>query len=103
MIQFLDHVLEKLPFRDEAIQTDKGAEFQSKFRWHVLDRGIRRVYLKPRTPRLNGKVERSHQIDNEAFHRILDHGVIIDDADVSVTQFGVSSDRQSHGPRRPVD
>ena len=55
-IQFLDHVLEKLPFQVEQIQTDNGAEFQSKFHWHVLDRGIRHVYIKPRTPRLNGKV-----------------------------------------------
>ena len=81
-IQFLDHVLEKLPFQVEAVQTDNGAEFQSKFHWHVMDRGIRHVYIKPRTPRLNGKVERSHRIDNEEFYRMLEHGVIIDDANV---------------------
>ena len=81
-IQFLDHVLEKLPFQVEQVQTDNGSEFQSKFHWHVLDRGIRHVYIKPRTPRLNGKVERSHRIDNEEFYRMLDHGVIIDDANV---------------------
>ena len=52
------------------------------FHWHVLDRGIRHVYIKPRTPRLNGKVERSHRIDAEEFYRMLDHGVIIDDANV---------------------
>jgi len=28
-VQFLDHVLEKLPFQVESIQTDNGAEFQS--------------------------------------------------------------------------
>jgi transposase InsO family protein len=81
-IQFLDHVLEKLPFKVEQIQTDNGAEFQSKFHWHVLDRGIRHVYIKPRTPRLNGKVERSHRIDNEEFYRMLDHGIVIDDTNV---------------------
>ena len=37
-IWFLDCVLEKLPFRVETIQTDNGAEFQSGFHWHVLDR-----------------------------------------------------------------
>jgi transposase len=49
-IQFLDYVLERLPFRVEVIQTDNGAEFQSLFHYHVLDRGIGHDYLKPRTP-----------------------------------------------------
>ncbi len=38
-IQFVDYVLEKLPFGVEVIQTDNGAEFQSKFHYHVLDAG----------------------------------------------------------------
>jgi transposase len=64
-IQFVDYVLEKLPFKVEVIQTDNGAEFGSQFHYHVLDAGIGHVYIKPRTPRLNGKVERSHRIDAE--------------------------------------
>lgn len=43
-IQFLDHVIEKLPFQIEVVETDNGSEFHSKFHWHVLDRGIRHVY-----------------------------------------------------------
>lgn len=77
-IQFLDYVLEKLPFQVQVIQTDNGAEFQGAFHWHVLDRGIGHVYIKPATPRLNGRVERSHRIDAEEFYRMLD-GVVIDD------------------------
>jgi transposase InsO family protein len=77
-IQFADYLLEKLPFRVEVIQTDNGAEFQGAFHWHLLDRGIGHVYIKPATPRLNGKVERSHRIDAEEFYRMLD-GVVIDD------------------------
>jgi transposase InsO family protein len=80
-IQFLDYLLERLPFRVEVIQTDNGVEFGSSFHWHVLDKGIGHVYIKPRTPRLNGKVERSHRIDAEEFHRLLD-GVVVDDAQV---------------------
>lgn len=34
-------------------------------------------YIKPSTPRLNGKVERSHRIDEEEFYRML-KGIIID-------------------------
>src|SRR5262245_36470175 len=71
-IEFLDYVCQKLPFRVDTIQTDNGSEFGSQFDWHVLDRGIRHVYIKPATPRLNGKVERSHRIDAEEFYRLLD-------------------------------
>ena len=79
--QFLDYVLEKLPFRVEVVQTDNGAEFQGALHWHLLDRGIGHVYIKPATPRLNGKVERSHRIDAEEFYRMLD-GVVIDDTEL---------------------
>jgi transposase InsO family protein len=78
-IQFADYLLDKFPFRVEAIQTDNGSEFQSAFHWHLADRGIRHIYIKPATPRLNGKVERSHRIDAEEFYRQL-KGVVIDDA-----------------------
>lgn len=80
-IQFIDYVLSRLPFRTEVIQTDNGAEFQQLFHWHILDKGIRHVYIKPRTPRLNGKVERSHRVDEEEFYRMLE-GMVIDDAKV---------------------
>ncbi|WP_218177735.1 DDE-type integrase/transposase/recombinase [Amycolatopsis australiensis] len=64
-IQFTDYVLSGLPFQVEKIQTGNGAEFQSAFHWHLLDHGIGHVYIRPATPRLNGKVERSHRIDAE--------------------------------------
>jgi hypothetical protein len=44
--------------------------------YHVLDRGIGHINFKPATPRLNGKVERSHRIDAEEFYRMLDAVVI---------------------------
>ncbi|GLE54075.1 IS481 family transposase [Mycobacterium montefiorense] len=80
-IQFVDYVLERLPFPVQVIQTDNGPEFQSALHYHVLDKGIGHRYIKPRTPRLNGKVERSHRIDAEEFYALLD-GIVIDDAKV---------------------
>ena len=77
-IRFLDEVMARLPFRIETVQTDNGAEFQSGFHYHVLDRGIGHVYIRPATPRLNGKVERSHRIDADEFYKLLE-GVVIDD------------------------
>ena len=46
-IQFLDYVLSRMPFRVEIIQTDNGAEFQSAFHYHALDKGLGHVYIKP--------------------------------------------------------
>jgi Integrase core domain len=66
-IQFLDYLLERLPFPVEVVQTDNGAEFQSAFHWHALDKGIGHASVKPHTPRLNGKVERSNRTDAEEF------------------------------------
>ena len=40
---------------------EPGHDFQAKLHWHVEDEGIRRAYIKPNSPQLNGKVERSHR------------------------------------------
>src|SRR4029453_16819380 len=72
---------QRLPFAVEVVQPDNGPEFGSAFHWHVLDKGIGHLRIKPRTPRLNGKVERSHRIDAEEFYRLLE-GVVIDDANI---------------------
>jgi transposase InsO family protein len=78
-VQFIDDVLRRLPFRVLVVQTHNGAEFQSEFHWHLETRDIRHVYIRPRTPRLNGKVERSHRVDDEEFYQLLDQGGISDD------------------------
>ena len=46
--------------------------------WHVEDQGIRHVYIKPRTPQLNGKVERSHRTDQTEFYQLLTYTDDID-------------------------
>jgi len=66
-IDFGDYVLSRFPFRIHTLRTDNGHEFHAKFHWHGEDRGIRHVYIKPRTPRLNGKVKRSLGTDDRAF------------------------------------
>ena len=78
-IAFIDHVLSKLPFAVDAGPDRQRPEFGTAFHWHLLDKGIGHVRIKPRTPRLNGKVERSHRIDSEEFYRLLE-GEVIDDA-----------------------
>ena len=72
-IDFVNHIIEKFPFRIQQIRTDRGHEFQSQFHWHVEDLGIRHVYIKARTPQLNGKVERSHRSDQQEFYQLLNY------------------------------
>jgi hypothetical protein len=52
---FVDEVLARLPFTVECIQTDNGSEFGSQFHWHLLDKGVRHRYIRPRRPYLNGR------------------------------------------------
>ena len=80
-VQFIDYVLAKLPFAAGASRQTTGRKFGSAFHWHLLDKGIAHRYIKPRTPRLNGKVERSHRIDAEEFYRLLE-GQVIDDTNL---------------------
>ncbi len=70
-IDFIDYVVKKFPFRIHTIRTDRGHEFQALFHWHVADNGMRHVYIKARTPQLNGKVERSHRTDKQEFYQLL--------------------------------
>jgi transposase InsO family protein len=79
-IDFVDQVVAKFPFRIHTIGTDKGHEFQAKFHWHVEELGMVHSYIKVRTPRLNGKVERSHSTDQQEFYQLLTY---TDDVDLN--------------------
>lgn len=70
-IDFINYVVDKFPFRIKMIRTDNGHEFQSKFHWHCEDLGLEHVYIKPASPNLNGKVERSHLTDKQEFYQLL--------------------------------
>ena len=72
-IDFIDYVTKKFPFRIKVIRTDNGHEFQAKFHWHVEDLGMIHVYIKPASPHLNGKVERSHLTDKQEFYQLMNY------------------------------
>ena len=70
--------MKKFSFRIRTIQTDRGYEFQAQFHWHVADLGMEHVYIKPKTPQLNGKVERSHRTDKDDLCQLLTYRDDID-------------------------
>jgi len=77
-IRFVGEVLRRLPFLVLLIHTDNGAEFQSRFHWRLEEHDIRHVHIRPRAPHLNGKVERSHRVDDQEFYQLLDKDGIAD-------------------------
>ena len=80
------------------MRTDNGHEFQAKFHWHVEDLGMQHVYIKPRTPRLNGKVERSHNTDATEFYQLLTYK---DDQDLRA-KLRIWEDFYNCGPYYPT-
>jgi len=64
----LDAVLARMPFPVRAIQVDGGSEFMAEFEQACADRGLHLFVLPPHSPKLNGRVERSHRTHTEEFY-----------------------------------
>lgn len=72
-LQFLEQVIEEMPFPIQRIQTDRGREFFAvKVQQQLMEYGIKFRPVKPASPHLNGKVERSQKTDKEEFYSTLD-------------------------------
>ena len=72
-IEFIDQVVEEMPFPIQRIQTDRGREFFAiKVQKRLMELGIKFRPIKPRSPHLNGKVERSQKTDLEEFYPTVD-------------------------------
>jgi transposase InsO family protein len=72
-IKFLDEVIEETPFPIQRIQTDRGKEFFAiNVQEKMMDYCIKFRPIKPRSPHLNGKVERTQLTDLEEFYTTVD-------------------------------
>ena len=69
---FLDSLMERMPFPVKAIQVDGGSEFQAAFEEACQRRAIKLFVLPPRSPKLNGHVERAHRTHTEEFYEVYD-------------------------------
>lgn len=76
-LKFLERFMQWFPFEIMCIQTDNGTEFTNKFisdtkknvfEEKLVELGIKHNLIKPRTPWHNGKVERSHRMDQRYFY-----------------------------------
>jgi putative transposase len=70
--KFLDMLIENSPFPIKAIQIDGGSEFKGVFEETCRQKGIILYVLPPRSPKLNGCVERSNRTHTEEFYEVND-------------------------------
>ncbi len=68
-----------MPFPVRAIQVDGGSEFEAIFEAECQKRCIKLFVLPPRSPKLNGGVERAYRTHTEEFYEITDSSFEIAD------------------------
>jgi len=72
-MHFIEKTVEEMPFPIQRIQTDRGSEFFAlKVQKMLMEYVIKFRPIKPASPHLNGKVERSQQTDIQEFYATLD-------------------------------
>ena len=72
-LSFLERVVEEMPFPIQRIQTDRGLEFFAEdVQRRLMEWAIKFRPLPPRSPHLNGKVERTQRSDLEEFWATVD-------------------------------
>lgn len=77
--RFLDALLARSPYTVRAIQVDGGSEFKADFERLCQERGINLFVLPPRSPKLNGGVERAQRTHKEEFYEVVDYPDSIDE------------------------
>lgn len=69
---FLDKVLAEMPFPVKAIQVDGGSEFKAEFEQACADKKLVLYELPPKSPKLNGGVERCNAAWRYEFYAVYD-------------------------------
>jgi putative transposase len=68
----LDALAVRMPFPVRALSVDNGSEFMAEFEQACAARGIALLTLPPRSPKLNGSVERANRTHTEEFYEVTD-------------------------------
>jgi len=72
MCTSLQRMEDRLPFPIRGIQIDGGSEFKAEFETYCQQRGIRLFVLPPRSPKLNGMVERIQRTYRDELYACAD-------------------------------
>lgn len=68
--EFIDTLGKRMPFGIKAVQVDGGSEFYSDFETACKEKGIKLFVLPPKSPKLNGHVERANRTHQEEFYEV---------------------------------
>jgi len=71
-VAILDALAARMPFAVRAISVDNGSEFMAGFEQACAERGIVLYTLPPRSPKLNGSVERANGTHTTEFYEVTD-------------------------------
>jgi putative transposase len=71
-VAILDALAARMPFPLRALSVDNGSEFMAEFEATCAERGIALLTLPPRSPKLNGSVERANRTHTEEFYEVTD-------------------------------
>jgi len=74
---FLNTLQRRLPFPLRALQVDGGSEFAALFEAACQQRGLKLFVLPPRSPKLNGQVERANRTHTEEFYELTPCSLLI--------------------------
>jgi len=69
---FLEAIQARMPFPVRAIQVDGGSEFKAEFEGACAAKGLQLFVLPPRSPKLNGRVERAQRTHKEEFYEVIE-------------------------------
>jgi transposase InsO family protein len=84
---FLDKLTADMPFKVEAIQIDGGSEFRAEFEAECERRAIKLFVLPPKSPQMNGGVERCNGAWRYEFYAVYDLPTTVDDLNPLIDSF----------------
>ena len=76
---FLEYMQRKFPFPIQGIQIDRGSGFKKRFEEACQGRTIQLFIIPPRSPKLQGYVERSNRTHREEFYEVEDIEIKLED------------------------
>jgi putative transposase len=93
---FLDELEARTPFPIRALQVDGGSEFMAEFEAACQERGLALFVLPPRSPKLNGHVERANRTHRQEFWELYDG-----DLDLPPLQAALRAWEETYNHARP--
>jgi putative transposase len=84
---FLDKLAAEMPFKVEAIQVDGGSEFMAQFETECQRRGLKLYVLPPKSPQINGAVERCNGAWRYEFYAAYDLPTTVEELNPLIDSF----------------